>query len=171
MSTQRFLHRRCAVTIVSALLGLGLITLSVPTHAQLGLGLVPMRQELKITPGQQVSGALKLSSESGIKTRIRAEVDDFDIDATDTPQFERNLPQEAAFSCKNWLSLNPMEIELEEGGSLLVRYTIRVPADAAEGSYACAAGFTTLPSADQAAGQGVGMHMAVRIVSAFYKSL
>ena len=168
MSTQRFLHRRYAVTVACALLGLGVITLSLPAHAQRGLGLVPMRQELKIAPGQQVSGALKLNSESGVKTRIRAEIDDFDIDSTDTPQFERNLPQETAFSCKNWLSLNPMEIELEQGGSLLVRYTIRVPADAAEGSYNCAAGFTTLPSADQAAAPGVGMHMEVRIVSAFY---
>ena len=134
----------------------------------MGLGLVPMRTELKIAPGQQVSGALKLSSESGAKVRIRAEVDDFYIDATDTPQFERNIPHEAAYSCKNWLSLNPMEIELEKGGSLLVRYTIRVPADTPEGSYNCAAGFTTLRPADETAAQGMGMHMEVRIVTALY---
>jgi len=151
--------------IISALFGLGG---TVAAHAQTGLGMVPMRQELKITPGQQVSGALKLSSESGVKTRIRAEVDDFFVDETDTPQFERDIPHEAATSCKNWLTLNPMEIELDKGGSLLVRFTIHVPADAAEGSYNCAAGFTTLPPADQAAAQGMGMHMQVRIVSAFY---
>lgn len=167
MSTQRFVHSSCAVGIVCALCGLGNI-LSTSAQAQTGLGLVPMRQEMKIAPGQQVSDALKLSSESGLKTRIRAEIDDFDVDATDTPQFERTLPQEAATSCKNWLTLNPMEIELEQGGSLLVRYTIRVPAGTPDGSYNCAAGFTTLPSADQAAAQGMGMHMQVRIVSAFY---
>jgi hypothetical protein len=165
MSSQRFVHRNCAVVVVAALLGLGF---TLPAHAQMGLGLVPMRQELKIAPGQQVSGALKLSSESGAKVRIRAEVDDFFIDDTDTPQFERSIPAEAAYSCKNWLSLNPMEIELETGGSLLVRYTIRVPADAAEGSYNCAAGFTTLRPANETADQGMGMHMAVRIVGAFY---
>lgn len=139
-----------------------------PARAQLGLGMVPMRQELKATPGQEISGALKLSSESGAKIRIRAEVDDFFVDATDTPQFERSIPQEAANSCKTWLSLNPMEIELEQGGSLLVRYTFRVPADAKEGSYNCAAGFTTLRPATEAASDGMGMHMAVRVVSAFY---
>jgi hypothetical protein len=127
-----------------------------------------MRAELKMTPGQQLSGALKLSSESGVKTRIRAEVDDFYIDATDTPQFERDVPQEAATSCKKWLSLNPMEIELEKGGFLMVRYTFRAPADVAEGSYNCAAGFTTLRPASEAAAEGMGMHMAVRIVTAFY---
>jgi hypothetical protein len=165
MSTQRFVHRSCAVVIVSGLLGLGA---TVAAHAQTGLGMVPMRQELKLTPGQQVSGALKLSSQSGVPTRIRAEVDDFFVDETDTPQFERDIPHEAATSCKNWLTLNPMEIELDKGGSLLVRFTIHVPAGTAEGSYNCAAGFTTLPPADQAAAQGMGMHMQVRIVTAFY---
>jgi len=138
-----------------------------PAQAQLGLGLVPMRLELKMAPGQQYSGALKLSSESGGKTRIRAEVLDFNIDATTTPQFERDLPQEAATSCKKWLSLNPREIEIVKGGFLNVRYTLRLPADLPEGSYNCAAGFSTLPSAE-AATTGMGMRMAVRIVAAFY---
>jgi hypothetical protein len=165
MSTKRFVLCRCAVIILSGFVVFGI---SLPARAQMGLGLVPMRNELTIAPGQQVSGALKLSSESGAKVRIRAEVDDFFIDETDTPQFERDVPHEAAYSCKTWLGLNPMEIELEKGGSLLVRYTIRVPADAVEGSYNCAAGFTTLRPAGETAAEGMGMHMAVRIVSAFY---
>src|SRR5580704_6533437 len=164
MSTNSNLHRKCQLALVASLLVLGA---TLPAHAQLGLGLVPMRSELTIAPGQEVTGAVKLSSESGAVTRIRAEIDDFDIDDTSTPQFERDLPKEAAFSCKKWLSLNPMEIELDQGGSLLVRYTFRLPADVPEGSYNCAAGFTTLPPANQAQ-QGMGMHMAVRIVAAFY---
>ena len=164
MSINRYVYRQRAVAVLAALL---VLSAARPAQAQLGLALVPMRAELKIAPGQQLSGALKLSSESGVKTRIRAEVDDFFIDDADTPQFERDIPQEAAFSCKKWLSVNPMEIELEKGGFLLVRYTFRVPADVAEGSYNCGAGFTTLPPANEAA-QGMGMHMAVRIVAAFY---
>jgi hypothetical protein len=165
MSTYCDVHRNCAVAIVAALLVLGV---AVPARAQLGLALVPMRAELKMAPGQQTSGALKLSSESGVRVRIRAEVDDFFIDDADTPQFDREIPQEAAYSCKKWLSLNPMEIELDQGGSLLVRYTFRVPPNAQEGSYSCAAGFTTLPSANESAGEAVGMRMQVRIVSTFY---
>jgi hypothetical protein len=165
MSTNSNLHRKCQLALVAGLLVLGA---TLPAHAQLGLGLVPMRSELTLTPGQEVSGALRLSSESGAMVRIRAEVDDFDIDATTTPQFERDLPNEAAFSCKKWLSVNPMEIQLDQGGFLLVRYTFRVPADVTEGGYNCAAGFTTLPPADQGASQGMGMHTAVRIVAAFY---
>lgn len=68
MSTKCFIHRNCAVIVLSALLGL---LVSLPAQAQMGLGLVPMRNELTIAPGQQVSGALKLSSESGAKGRAQ----------------------------------------------------------------------------------------------------
>ncbi|PYU69091.1 MAG: hypothetical protein DMG52_29780 [Acidobacteria bacterium] len=136
-------------------------------HAQLGLGLAPMRVELRMAPGQEYSNTVKLSSQSGVSTRVRAEVLDFDIDETATPQFERNLPKEAPTSCKNWLSLNPMEMEIEKDGYLNVRYTIHLPEGLAEGSYNCAAGFTTLPAVSQEK-SGVGLSMAVRIVAAFY---
>jgi hypothetical protein len=126
-----------------------------------------MRVELHLAPGQEYSGALKLSNQSDAKTRVRAEVLDFYIDDKTTPQFERNIPAEAAYSCKTWLTLNPMEIELGNGASMSARYTLRAPANVAEGSYNCAAGFTTLPAAEQAAA-GIGMRMAVRIVGAIY---
>ena len=163
MHTERFicLYRTLAILLVLFALGSAR-----PAWAQLGLGLVPMRLELKMAPGQQYSGSLKLSSESGGRVRIRAEALDFDIDAAATPQYERDLPQEAASSCKKWLSLNPMEIEIEKGGFLNVRYTFRLPADLPEGSYNCAAGFSTLAPAEQVT--GMGMRMAVRIVAAMY---
>jgi len=160
---------KCSIPLyrtVATLLGLFALGGGAPARAQLGLGLVPMRVELRMTAGQEYSGSVKLSSESGVKTRIRAEVLDFNIDDKATPQFERDLPQEAAYSCKKWLSLNPMEMEVQKGGSLNVRYTLRLPADVAEGSYNCAAGFATLPTAEQAS--GLGMRMAVRIVAAIY---
>jgi hypothetical protein len=125
-----------------------------------------MRVELRMSPGQQYSGSLKLSSESGARTRVRAEVDDFYINDKATPQFERDLPEEAPYSCKKWLTLNPMEIDLEKGGFLNVRYTLRLPADVPVGSYNCAAGFTTMPTAEQATGTMV--RMAVRVVAAIY---
>lgn len=164
MITTVLLHGRRSVTTLVALCALAA---AAPARAQLGLALVPMKAEIKAAPGQQYSGSLKLSSGSGDKTRIRAEVLDFNIDDKQTPQFERNLPPEAPYSCKTWLSLNPVEAEIQKEGFLMVRYTFRLPADVAEGSYNCAAGFTTLPSAEQAA-EGIGMRMAVRIVCAFY---
>jgi len=160
------------IEVPSSIAGLCLLALVVlgvaaPAHAQLGLGLLPMRVEVRMAPGQQYSGTLKLSSQSGSTMRIRSETDDFYIDDNTAPQFERDVPREAANSCKKWLTLNPMEIELENGGFLNVRYTIRLPEDVPEGSYNCAAGFLTMPAAGQTT-NGIGMQMAVRIVAAIY---
>ena len=163
MFTNHHVYRQCALAILGALLIFGATR---SARAQLGLGLAPMRVELRMAAGQQYSGSLKLSSEAEGKVRVRAEMLDFNIDARTTPQFERELPQEASYSCKKWLSLNPMEIELEKRGALMVRYTLRLPADVPEGSYNCAAGFSTSPAAEQV--MGMGMRMAVRVVAAFY---
>jgi len=150
-----------------ALLGvLFILGLTQPARAQLGLALAPMRVELRMAPGQQYSGLLKLSSQSEERVRVRAEALDFNINAQATPQFEPELPQEAAYSCKKWLSINPMEIEIDKRATLVVRYTLQLPNDLAEGSYNCAAGFTTLPPAEQA--QGMGMRVAVRVVASLY---
>src|SRR5580658_741991 len=90
-------------------------------RAQVGLGLAPMRVELRMAPGQEYSNTVKLSSQSGVNTRVRAEVLDFDIDDEATPQFESSLPKEAATSCKDWLTLNPMEMAIDKDGYLNVR--------------------------------------------------
>jgi hypothetical protein len=158
-----YLHR--ALVILVCLFALG--EFAPNAHAQLGLGLAPMRVELRMAPGQEYSNTVKLSNQSGVTTRVRSEVLDFDIDDAATPQFERNLPKESATSCKNWLSLNPMEMEIDKDGYLNVRYTIHLPEGLAEGSYNCAAGFTTLPSLSQEK-TGMGLSMAVRIVASIY---
>jgi len=139
---------------------------STATSAQVGLGMSPMRLELRMNAGAQYSGALNLSNTAKAKLRIRAELLDFFIDGNDTPQFGREWKQEAAYSCRKWLSINPMEIEAPESSQVIARYTIRVPEGTPEGGYHCAAGFTTLPPAEQVS--GTGLHMAVRVVTAFY---
>ncbi len=164
MSNHTYLHCRRAVSrvLVPALA----FAMASPLFAQVGLGLSPMRVELRFAAGAQHSGPLTLTNDSPVKLRVRAEILDFYIDPTATPQFERSVPQESEFSCRDWLTVNPMEAEVEPGSTLLVRYTIKAPATATERSYHCAAGFTTMTPAEQA--KGTGLKTAVRIVSAFY---
>src|ERR1700719_4092837 len=89
-------------------LGAGLVLLFAQAlSAQIGLGLSPMRLEMKLTPGKEQSGVLTLSSDSGDRVRVRAEALDFLIDQSQTPQFESSLPSEEAFSCRNWVSVTP----------------------------------------------------------------
>lgn len=165
-SGMRFAFGMALLTAASTLVHAQLF-IAPPPEPQTGLGLAPMRVEIKLAAGQVYANTLKLSSGATGKVRVRGEVLDFHLDQKATPQFERELAQEASFSCKKWLSLNPTEIEIDKDGFLMVRYTLRLPADVPEGSYACAAGFTTLPSAE-AVQEGMGMRMAVRIVATFY---
>lgn len=143
-----------------------LISMGLPAAGQVGLGLSPMRVELALEPGKAVSGALDLMADTSAKVRVRGELLDFAIDEQMTPQFARSLPGEAGNTCRGWLTVNPMETEVESGGHVLIRYTLRVPAEAAPRSYYCAAGFTALPPAEKL--KQTGIRTTVRVVAAFY---
>ncbi len=125
-----------------------------------------MRTEIRLTAGTQHSGALALSNDSESRVRVSAQTLDFYLDDDANPQFGREWPAEAPFSCRQWLSLNPMETELDPQGQIQVRYSVRVPAGTPERSYHCAAGFSTLPVAGNM--QGTGIRTAVRVIAAFY---
>ncbi len=154
--------QRSLITFVAVVLALA----AAPASAQLGLGLSPMRLELRFSGPAAQSGSLILTNGSSEKARVRAEILDFFLDSQETPQFAHSYEQESAFSCRSWLSVNPMETELEPGATVMVRYTLRVPTGATPRSYHCGAGFTTLPSQEQVS--GTGLKTAVRVVAAFY---
>lgn len=151
---------------------LALFLAATPLSAQLGLGLTPMRLEIKFptqviaAAGATQSGSLTLTNGSPNKSRIRAEILDFFLDSQETPQFGRTYVKEAEYSCRNWLTVNPMETEIEPGATAMIRYTVKVPQGVAERGYHCAAGFTTLPPLDMI--NGNSLKTAVRVVSAFY---
>ena len=164
MCTQHNVHRlRQLRSFVPAIAGLLLGWQ--PAGAQVGLGLSPMRMELRMGAGAAYNGTLRLVNE-GEKVRMRTSLLDFNVDSEQNPQFEPRLAQEANYSCREWLTVNPMEAELDIKGELPIRYSMRVPADAQPRSYYCAAGFTSLPPIEEAA--GIGIRSAVRVVAAFY---
>ena len=55
--------------------------------AQVGLGLAPMREELKLAPGSSHPGVLTLANDASQKVRVVTEILDFYLDSTATPQF------------------------------------------------------------------------------------
>ena len=140
-----------------------------PVAAQVDLGLSPMRVEFPAVPGKPISGPLILSNAGPSKSRVRVELLDLYVDETTTPQFLANVPAEAGYSCRNWLSANPMELEIDPRSQVLVRYTVRVPATVSERSYHCALGFRTLPAVGEAT--GTAMRTAVRMIAVFYATV
>ncbi len=163
MHTQSNLFRKRTVELFAA----GTLLMPAwPLAAQVDLGLSPMRVEFSALPGKAISGSLALSNGAPAKNRVRAEILDLYVDETTTPQFVANALAEADYSCRGWLSANPMEIEIGPRSQILVRYTVRVPANALEQSYHCALGFRTLPTASEES--GTQMRTAVRMIAVFY---
>jgi len=163
MHTQHHIQRPRKLAFAGAL---AVLALAGAAPAQVGLGLIPMREELPLGAGAQHSGVLTLNNDSPAKVRVAAEMLDFYIDSAGTPQFGREWAQEADYSCRQWLSVNPMEMELEGNSQIAVRYTVRTPATATDRSYHCAVGFSTRPTAAQIG--GTGLRTAVQIVAAIY---
>ena len=162
MRTQCHLPRHRKLAFIGAL---AVLVLGGRASAQVGLGLTPMREDLVLNPGSTRSGVLTLNNDSPDKVRVVAELLDFFIDATSTPQFGK-YSQEADFSCRTWLTVNPMEIELSGNSHVAVRYTVRTPPAASDRSNHCAIGFSTQPTANQA--NGTGLRTAVQIIAAIY---
>ena len=163
MHTQYHIPRHGKLAVIGAL---AILALAGKASAQVGLGLVPMREELTLSPGAPHSGVLRLYNDSPEEVRVVAELLDFYIDPTGTPQFGPQYPQEADFSCRTWLSVNPMETELAGNSEVLVRYTVRPPVDASVRSNHCAIGFSTQPTASMV--RGTGLRTAVQVVAAIY---
>lgn len=142
---------------------------ALPLGAQVGLGLSPMRVDFAAIAGKAQSGGLSLSNATTAKMRVRAELLDLYVDETTTPQFVASAPAEVEHSCRTWLSVNPMELEIEPGKQVVVRYTVRVPATVSERGYHCALGFRTLPTVSEES--GTAMRTAVRMIAAVYPTV
>jgi hypothetical protein len=165
MFTFRFLHHYRKLT--PALAVLCLAALPAPAHAQYGLALSPMRTELNLVAGSQRSGSLAIANDSREPGRFRAEILDLSIDREAVPQFEKDIPSEAGFSCKDWVTANPMEAVIAGSGQAIVRYTFRVPANTPARTYHCALGFTGLPDPNKQR-EAIGIVSLLRLTSTFY---
>jgi hypothetical protein len=138
-----------------------------PAHAQFNLALSPMRAELNLNGGEQRNGTLTLGNESHDTARFRTEILDISIDKEAVPQFKKDIPEESEYSCRQWLTVNPMEAEIPPQGHMDIRYTFRVPAGVPQRTYHCALGFTSLPGVGKPQ-DAVGIVAVVRVVGTLY---
>ncbi len=136
--------------------------------AQTGLALTPMRLEVAAPAGTQRNGVLNVGNDQPTEARFRVEILDVSIDKEAVPQFEKDIPAESLFSCKQWLTVNPMEATMAASSQMSVRYTFRVPQDAPPRTYHCALGFTSLPDARPAQNGPVGIVALVRMTTTLY---
>jgi hypothetical protein len=164
MFTHSYLHDYRKLTLVCLVLSAGLAP---SAHAQYGFALSPMRVEMNLPQGSQRNGSLAIANDSTEPGRFRTEILDLSIDKEAVPQFEKNIPSEAEFSCRDWVTVNPMEAEIAGSSQMIVRYTFRVPPNTPSRTYHCALGFTSLPDAKKQQAP-MGIVALLRLTSTFY---
>ena len=138
---------------------------ALPAAAQVGIGLSPLRVELPAVVGQTKTQSLSISNESPTSVHIRANTLDFRIDDEEQPQFSSTGLENSPHSCRKWLKLNPVEFDLAPNEHKTIRYSFRYPDQLDEGSFHCAASFTTSPQPGE--GQ-IGMATNIRLITTFY---
>jgi hypothetical protein len=154
---------------IDALTAATILAFSWPAAAQVDMGLSPMKVEVAAVSGKSYSGSLTLTNAGTTKARIRVEMVDFYVDENTTPQFIAHAPAEEDYSCRSWLSANPMELDVEPKSQTPVRYTLRVPSNLSERGFHCALGFRTIPQAGELS--GTAMRTAVRLITVFYATV
>lgn len=140
---------------------------SAPAQGQFGLALSPMRVELNPAPGSQHTGSLAIGNSDIQPGRFRTEILDVSIDKEAVPQFEKEIATENDFSCRNWVTVNPMEAEIAGQQQIPIRYTFRIPDNAQPRTYHCALGFTSLPDPRKQQAP-IGITALLRLTSTFY---
>jgi len=157
-------HRQLGLAVLCLA---GTLIAPATARAQFGLALSPMRVEVNLAPGSQHTGSLAIGNSESQTGRFRTEILDVSIDKEAVPQFEKEIASEAQFSCKNWVTVNPMEAEIAAQSQMPVRYTFRVLAGVPPRTYHCALGFTSLPDPKKQQAS-MGIVALLRLTGTFY---
>jgi hypothetical protein len=136
---------------------------------QMTLGISPLRVELKVAPGADTSQSVKLSNSGEVATQVRVSIADWTLSQAGDQTFVK--PGATSWGCASWIRVNPSEFSLPAGGNTLVRYTMRVPAEAREGGFHCAILFETLPPPREQLTQGTGVINLLRLVTTIYATI
>jgi hypothetical protein len=94
---------------------------------------------IKITarPGQVLTREFRLTLDADQhQTRFNSHMQDWWRSEDGTQSFYRD-PGTLAHSCGRWVTLNPVEIEVQPGGTLITRLTVSVSSEAQPGGYWC----------------------------------
>lgn len=136
--------RLSGLALVVTLLTLGT---AAPGFADgLDLAYQPMRAEWTLLPGQIQTATVQIKNQGKTDVHLRARVMDFYVSADNTPQFVEE--SDNGYSCRSWLVLNPVEVDVNGGNIETFRYTLRAPAalPTTGRTFRCALAFESMPT-------------------------
>jgi hypothetical protein len=129
------IFRRLAVLGVVTLAAVALSGLGWVTQAATGDGLKisPVKDELKLKPGEIYKGELKVQNLKSEKVTVGLETQNFTAGGDGVPEF--NNETGGTYTLKSWLKLTSEEVILNPGEEKSVPFRIEVPGNAEAGGH------------------------------------
>jgi len=119
---------------------------------------------IKITarPGQVLTREFRLTLDADQpKTRFNSYMQDWWRSEDGTQSFYKDAGT-LAHSCGRWVTLNPVEVDVQPGGTLITRLTVSVSSEAQSGGYWCVLTVDELPD-PLAVQEGVGVRFLASV--------
>jgi P pilus assembly chaperone PapD len=114
-----------------------------PARAEMSLDVSPIRVTVRMEAGEDYTNALRVLNSGKDPVRLRAYLEDWDLDEVGTPIFRPAGTLNRTAS--PWVDVAPADFLLEPGQTEFVRFTIRVPKDVMEAGYHGTILLETLP--------------------------
>lgn len=149
-------------TLLAAVLSVALI-LAVQATAR-AVTFTATLGSIRITaqPGQVLTREFRLTLDADQpKTRFKSHMQDWWRNEDGTQSFYRD-PGTLEHSCGPWVTLNPVEVEVQPGGTLITRLTVSVSPETQAGGYWCVLTVDELPD-PLAVQDGVGVRFLASV--------
>lgn len=127
----------------------------------LSLNVWPPKIDLNVIPGESRTGVITVDNKGSEKVRVVCYITDIDMDKFGNLLFPEG--GSLSNSCEPWLLVNPEDFTLSQGTNQRVRYTLKVPDDAA-GTFLASIFFQSKPD-DKS--QITGSQLTVRVGTIF----
>jgi hypothetical protein len=140
-----------------------------PAEASVDLAYQPMRADFRLIAGQTQTGVVQLKNQGTEPVHLRVRTLDFFVSGDNTPQFVAEGDE--SYSCRNWMIVNPVEMDIAAGAVVPVRYTMQVPGTpvASSRTYRCALGFESMPTLEDRIQKRSGN--TIRLVTVVYATI
>ena len=119
------------------------IFLSNHLHAEVSIGVAPIRVEHCVKQGERGTDMISVTNDGSAPTRLKISVEDWNLTKDGNPIFIK--PGENLYSCARWIRVNPSDLRIEPGQVKEVRFTVSVPPGVEDGGYRAAIIFETIP--------------------------
>lgn len=119
------------------------LTASAVGAQSLVLDVSPLRVQLHAKPGAEYTNAIQVTNSGSDPVRLQAYINDWTMNEAGTPSFRTAGSLNGTSSL--WVDSAPSDFLLDPGEQEFVRFTIRVPTDAADGGYHTAILLESIP--------------------------